>query len=65
MWILCVKLILLTTGCENGKFGKNCSNQCSENCLHTCNSTDGHCDSGCAPGFVEEFCNKSKYVNKW
>lgn len=56
--------IFLTTGCENEKFGTNCSNHCSGNCLfqNTCNSTNGHCDNGCESGYLEEFCNKSMLV---
>lgn len=57
----------MTTGCENGKFGIDCSNHCSGNCLakDNCNSTNGHCDNGCASGYLEAFCNKSKYVSKY
>lgn len=54
----------MTTGCNNGTFGPDCSNHCSGNCLHnvSCNSTNGQCDNGCALGYLEASCNKSKYV---
>lgn len=57
-------VLMLTTGCVNGMFGKGCSSQCSENCLDNgpCNSTTGHCDDGCDPGYVKPFCNKSMHI---
>lgn len=56
----------MTTGCKNGMYGRDCITQCSGNCLHdvSCNSTNGHCDSGCASGYLDAFCNKSKYFRK-
>lgn len=56
----------LNTGCKNGMYGRDCRYYCSGNCLHNvpCNSTNGHCDSGCASGYLEAFCNKSKYFRK-
>lgn len=56
----------MTTGCEHEMFGIDCNTHCSGHCLDKgpCNSTNGHCDSGCASGYLEAFCNKSKYFRK-
>lgn len=56
----------MTKGCEHGTFGTNCSMHCNGHCLNNvpCNSTNGHCDSGCASGYLEAFCNKSKFFRK-
>lgn len=56
----------LNTGCKNGMYGRSCRYYCSGNCLHNvpCNSTNGHCDSGCASGYLDVFCNKSKYFRE-
>ncbi|XP_062615698.1 cell death abnormality protein 1-like isoform X3 [Saccostrea cucullata] len=48
------------TGCENGRFGENCTGNCSENCLgKSCDILDGKCSSGiCSDGWQGEDCNQ-------
>lgn len=56
---LCIWKLLLAE-CEDGTFGKDCTQTCSGNCKdnETCNSANGHCLRGCVSGYIGNFCNK-------
>lgn len=53
---------LLVTGCYNGTYGYDCTNNCSGHCLNNspCDKQTGHCDGGCKPGYSNDDCSKGK-----
>lgn len=50
------------TECQQGHYGKDCSQKCSMNCYleDQCNRTNGRCDNGCKPGWTGNTCDQSK-----
>lgn len=60
---LCIWKLLLAE-CEDGTFGKDCTQTCSGYCKdnETCNSANGHCLRGCVSGYIGNFCNKSIHL---
>lgn len=57
-------LKLLLAECEDGTFGKDCTQTCSGYCKdnRTCNSANGYCLRGCVSGYIGNFCNKSIHL---
>ena len=53
----------VSSACDDGKFGLNCSNTCSSFCFNdtVCDRVTGHCDEGCDPGYTNLHCNAGKF----
>lgn len=52
--------VFLCTGCTEGWYGINCSQQCSGHCRDgtTCNHVSGQCDGRCDAGWTQFACDK-------
>ena len=60
LFILMFNLLCFFTECDNGTFGKNCTELCG-NCVEEgqCHFVNGTCMDGCVPGFSGPFCIES------
>lgn len=54
---------LCFAGCDDGEFGKDCTQNCSGNCLNgvVCDKYNGECES-CSSGFDGPKCDKSMSI---
>lgn len=61
--LISLAVLLLVTGCYDGTYGYDCTNNCSGHCLNKspCNKQTGQCDRGCEPGYTNVFCSESNY----
>ncbi|VDH94610.1 Hypothetical predicted protein [Mytilus galloprovincialis] len=53
-------IITIISGCDKGKFGRNCNDSCDGCISNSCDVIDGLCvnTTGCEPGYYfEEYCN--------
>lgn len=48
--------------CQQGHYGKDCSQKCSMNCYleDHCDRFNGKCDEGCKPGWTGNTCDQRK-----
>ena len=60
LFILMFNLFCIVTECDNGTFGKDCTESCG-NCVKDgqCHFVNGTCMNGCVPGFSGPFCIES------
>ena len=63
-----LKLLLLFSECQFGKYGGNCSSDCSGHCKgvnrFACNYKDGSCSDGCADGWRGPNCENGNAIKK-
>ena len=62
LFILMFNLLCFFTECDNGTFGKDCTESCG-NCVEEgqCHFVNGTCMNGCVPGFSGSFCIESNF----
>lgn len=59
------KIFYYLTGCKEGLYGNNCSQQCVGHCRDGgyCNYVNGRCDAGCVDGWTGNTCEKGKHYH--